>query len=429
MSKKSWRMLAFAAGILGSPAFLQATEKSRPNIQVDELRSVAPHVYLDCSPRVCDLDYVRKEVTFVNYVRDRQSADIHILVTRQATASGGNEYTLDFIGQKKYQGRDSTLKYFSKPTDTEDQVRKGMVNVLKQGLIPYVSDTPLAEFISVIYERKPETRLVPGKDIWDYWVFSTGLRGNANVEQLFKRLSYSLSLSANRTTEEMKFRLWANGNFDERRYQISEEEEIVSQSNRKFMFTQYVKSINDHWSVGASLSLFSSTFDNADLYASLGPAVEYDIFPYEESTRRELRIQYRLNFSRRNYIETTIFDKDREDLFSQVLQVILEVKEPWGSMGMQLEGSNFLHDFSKNNLKAEAGLSLKVFKGLSLDIGGSYSRVRDQIYLSGKGASKEEILLELKRLATTYSLRFEMGFNYRFGSIYSNVVNPRFGNR
>ena len=45
------------------------------------------------------------------------------------------------------------------------------------------------------------------------------------------------------------------------------------------------------------------------------------------------------------------------------------------------------------------------------------------------GASTEEILLELKRLATNYSARLEMGISYRFGSMYSNVVNPRFGNR
>lgn len=77
---------------------------------------------------------------------------------------------------------------------------------------------------------------------------------------------------------------------------------------------------------------------------------------------------------------------------------------------------------------AEAGLGVNILKGLSFNIGGEYQRVRDQLSLPLADATLEEILLELKRLASGYNLRFEVGFSYRFGSIYSNVVNPRFGN-
>jgi hypothetical protein len=395
--------------------------------QVEQLRTVAPNVFLDCSRRDCDQDYIRTEITFVNYVRDRESADVHILVTRQRTGSGGNEYTLAFIGRGKYEGRDATLKYYSKPTDSEDEVRHGFVNVLKQGLIPYLYDTPLAEYITVSYSGETKPQAVPLSDRWNYWVFYTSFRGNLSLEEQSKRYSYSLSLSANRTTEEIKFRFWANGGFNERRYKISEEEEVESRTSRKTIFTQLIKSIDDNWSYGASVSLYSSSYDNANLYTSFGPAVEYNLFPYEQATRRELRIQYRLYLSIRNYDEITIFDKEKENLFSQQLQIVWEMKEPWGSMGMRLRGSNFLHDWSKNKIQFEAGLSMRVFKGLSFNVEGEYSRVRDQLALPKSGASKDEILLELKQLATSYDVRFEMGFSYRFGSIYSNVVNPRFG--
>jgi hypothetical protein len=407
---------------------LPTTEDDDPP-QSNQLRTIAPNVFLDCSRRDCDLDYIRTEITFVNYVRDRENADVHILVTRQRTGSGGREYTLAFLGRGKHKGRDSTLKYYSKSTDSEDQVRQGFVNVLKQGLIPYLYDTPLAEFITVSYAGATKAPSVPVHDKWNYWVFYTSFRGNLSFEEQSKRYSYSVSLSANRTTEETKFRLWANGNFNERRYEISEEEKVESKTSRKTLFTQLVKSIDDHWSYGISVSLYSSTYDNADLFTSIGPAVEYNIFPYEQATRRELRIQYRLNYSIRNYDEITIFDKEKESLFSQQLQIVWEMKEPWGSMGVQLRGSSFLHDWSKNNIRLEAGLSMRVFKGLSFNIEGEYSRVRDQLALPKSGASKDEILLELKQLATSYDLRLEMGFSYRFGSIYSNIVNPRFGSR
>jgi hypothetical protein len=397
--------------------------------QTDELRSIAPNVFLDCSRRDCDLDYIRTEITFVNYVRDPQSSDVHILVTRQTTGSGGREYTISFIGTGKYEGRDSSLKYYSKSTDTQDQIRKGFVNAMKQGLIPYLYDTPLSEFITVSYAQKTQRQLAPVDDKWNYWVFYISFRGNLNFEEQSKRYSYSGTLSANRTTEAAKFRFWANGNFNERRYVLSEDDEVLSRTARKTVFTQLIKSIDDHWSWGASVSLYSSTYDNADLFTTIGPAIEYNIFPYDQATRRELRIQYRLDFSIRNYDEMTIYEKTRENLFSQQLQVVWEMKEPWGSLGVQLRGSTFLHDLSKNNLNIEAGISMRVIKGLSFNVEGEYSRVRDQLALPIRETSTEEILLELRRLATSYDLRLQMGFSFRFGSIYSNVVNPRFGNR
>jgi len=42
-------------------------------------------------------------------------------------------------------------------------------------------------------------------------------------------------------------------------------------------------------------------------------------------------------------------------------------------------------------------------------------------------ATEEEILLEQRQLATQYDYFLSLGLRYTFGSIYSNVVNPRFG--
>ncbi|MBE3124320.1 MAG: DUF481 domain-containing protein [Acidobacteria bacterium] len=394
----------------------------------DELRSVAPNVYLDCERRTCDFDYIKTEITFVNYVLDRQNADVQIIVTREQTGGGGNEYTLAFLGLRRHQGKDATLKYYSKPTDTEDKFRRGLVNILKQGLIPYVYDTPLAEFISVSYAQKKDYRPTPNSDPWHYWVFGLGIRGNGEFETLSGRYSYQVNVSANRTTEATKFRLYAGVNYNHRRYDIPDEPPIISDSNRKNLSTSLFKSIDGHWSWGGSVSLYSSTYDNARLYTSFGPAVEYNIFPYAEATRRELRIQYRLSYTIREYYEITVYDKEKEGLFSQALQVVLEIKEPWGSIGASVQGQTFLHDLSKNNLRADLGVYINLFKGFSFNVGGQYSRIRDQLSLPGRDYTPEEILLELKRLATGYNLRFDVGINYRFGSIYSNVVNPRFGN-
>ncbi len=38
-------------------------------------------VYLDCE--YCNLDYIKENVQYINYVRDRKEAELHILFTRQ----------------------------------------------------------------------------------------------------------------------------------------------------------------------------------------------------------------------------------------------------------------------------------------------------------------------------------------------------------
>jgi hypothetical protein len=42
--------------------------------------------------------------------------------------------------------------------------------------------------------------------------------------------------------------------------------------------------------------------------------------------------------------------------------------------------------------------------------------------------TNEEILVRQLELATGYQYEFSVGISYSFGSIYNNVVNPRFRN-
>jgi hypothetical protein len=39
----------------------------------------------------------------------------------------------------------------------------------------------------------------------------------------------------------------------------------------------------------------------------------------------------------------------------------------------------------------------------------------------------EDILLQIRQLETQYDYYTSVGISYKFGSIYSNIVNPRFG--
>jgi hypothetical protein len=68
-----------------------------------------------------------------------------------------------------------------------------------------------------------------------------------------------------------------------------------------------------------------------------------------------------------------------------------------------------------------------LFKGFSVNMFGNYGWIRDQLYLPGGDYTEAEILLRQRALATSFSYWTSFGISYRFGSIFNNVVNPRFG--
>ena len=80
-------LVAIAAG----PAMAQGTVPVQP---LDRpLR-----VFFDCRSGGCDQEFFRRELTWIDHVRDQKDADVHVLVTGQGTGGGGTEYTLRFIG-------------------------------------------------------------------------------------------------------------------------------------------------------------------------------------------------------------------------------------------------------------------------------------------------------------------------------------------
>ena len=386
------------------------------------LRESAPRVFLDCDR--CDRDFFRENLTYVNFVRDRIEADVHILITEQNTGSGGREYTFAFIGLRGFENVKHTLVASSGPTDTHDEIRRAQLETLEKGLFPFILETPLIKYMSVDFKRRMEPTAV--EDPWKFWVFSVSADGRFRGESSQLSRSIDLNLSANKVTPDIKIRLGLSGEFDYNKYDY-DDETIVSKQDEKDFTGMVVKSINDHWSVGGWMEASSSTYRNVDMRLMVAPAVEYNFFPYSESTRRQLFARYLVGWNSIDYIEETIFNKIEESLLNESLTVGLELREPWGNISASIEGSHYFNDFKKNRLEISSSVDVRLFKGFSVEVRGRYDLIRDQLNLPLEGATLDEVLLQRKELATDYDYSISVGFRYTFGSVYSNVVNPRFG--
>jgi len=69
----------------------------------------------------------------------------------------------------------------------------------------------------------------------------------------------------------------------------------------------------------------------------------------------------------------------------------------------------------------------RLFRGLNFDIDAEISRIKDQFYLSAEGINPDDILLRRRQRETDFRYELSLGFSYRFGSKFANVVNPRMG--
>jgi len=397
-----------------------AAQNAAPDIET--LKKTAPKVFIDCS--LCDIEYIKTEVTFINYVRDPKEAQVHVLITYQSTGGGGREYTLSFSGQLEYKGIDDIIQYFSNRTDTDDEVRQGIVKTLKMGLMAYVARTPIARRLAVTYAHPEKPDL--GPDRWKFWVFNLSFDGYFSGQKSISEHSFDIGFSANKITPNLKLKLAVEADYEGDRYVYDGETTI---SNREsYEFDGLLGwGLDEHWTVGAFFEVSSSTYENVRLKFNPEPAVEYNIFPYSQSTRRQLCFQYRLGLENVRYREETIFDKMSETLLQESLSVNLNIKEKWGSITTSLSGSNYMHDFSKYQVNLWAGISVNLFKGLRANLTGGGSWIHDQLNLVKGEATLEEILLRRRELATTYEYFVMVGLSYSFGSIYTNVVNPRFG--
>lgn len=395
------------------------------NNTADSLRKDAVKVFLDC--RTCDMNYVRQEIPYINYVRDVKEAEVYILVTMQNAGSGGNQYTYTFNGQFRFAGMNDTLTFTSNPDMTAPQIRERTTNLMKMGLMRYVAKTPVAGEIQIRHNARLQAAEVV--DRWNYWVFELQTSPRYNAEASNSRLFFSNSINISRITPDLKFEMELESDNVKQTFEFDDGSRRVFKREDYGFNTLIVKSLTEHWSTGMRVDLRSATNPNYDLNAEIMPAIEFNIYPYSMATHKQLRINYSAGYQYSNYIDSTLYNKLNDNLFKHELRIAYQVQQKWGSVNVSLNSSNYFHDWSKNRVQLNGFVRLRIVKGLAISLNGSVAYINDQLNLRKGRLTEAERLLRLKEQATNYSIGGNISFTYTFGSIYNNVVNPRFGSR
>jgi hypothetical protein len=389
-------------------------------------------VFIDCHNTWCDLAFIKTEIKIVDFLLDRLSADVHILVTSQNTGGGGKQYQIIFSGQNHFNTICDTIRYDVAANSMDAESRELLLKYLKLGMVPFITKTGLVSGVTIDMKQEPIIKIQSRparKDRWNYWVITMNADGNISAEKAYKNYGYNGNISTNHITEEQKLGFSLYGGNSHSSYTFDNDsglENFVAKNSYYGLQHYFIKSINKHWSAGYESIFSNSTFSNYMRQLYLRSALEYDIFPYREASNRFLTFSYGMIIRFNRYYDTTLYNKLKETLFAHSFRVYLVLNKKWGTVYSGISYSNFFHNWKLNNLSGSVNISVRITGGLSFYIYSSGGLVHDQVYLQKSGATEEEILTRLRQLKSSYYFQSRFGISYRFGSKLNNFVNPRF---
>jgi hypothetical protein len=408
--------ILFFAGILRAE-IAQAQENGVPQLTNGRIT-----VFLDF---IWHQQFIRENVNFVNYVRDKELSQVHIMMIRHPAGSAGDNYVISFIGRGPFEGKNNVITYWDQRSNTADETRNGLADMICIGLVPYLSSTGMVNQMKVTVKSDFLKDTIAVTDPWNNWVFEIYGGASYDKEKTRSRFDSRWGFSADKISEDWKIRIRPYFNLNERTF-VTDDGDIKSHTHRHGFNGDFIRSINQHWSVGLFVRILSSSFHNIKFNFETSPGIEYSFFPYRESSRKSITVVYMIGAGYHKYMEKTIFSKTEENLTNHSLNVSANFQQPWGLFRAGISGSHYFHDFSANRLSLSSRLDFRIIKGLSLNISGNFDFINDLVALPAGELTLEEILLQQRRQATSYQMSGNIGLSYTFGSKFSNVVNTRF---
>ena len=384
-------------------------------------------VRLSCD--ACDIEHLRESLDFVDVVPDGAPADVDVVV-RLRPAPPDDRGLITITGLRRFADRRREIPFAPPPDAPDAGTREDLAARVRLGLVEFAAEADDAGRLDVTFARpdaeEPASAGQDQVDPWNYWVFRVGTGAFVSGESQTSSAYYSVSTSANRTTEAWKVRLSASRNLNTSSFTF-DDETIESRLTDWSVNALVVRSLGPRWSMGVTGAVVGSTYDNSRRVVRLAPAIEFDVFPYAESSQRSLTLQYAVGWAHYEYEAETIFDRLDEHIGQHGLHGSLGLRQPWGQIGASAEFTQHLTAPDRTRTTVTGNANVRLARAVSLTTSASYARIRDQFTLEKGDASAEEVLLRQRQLATGYRYSFRVGLTYSFGALGNTTVNPRFG--
>ena len=349
---------------------------------------------------------------------------VQIIPSQQTTSSGGVKYNIVFLGRNNFDGRSDTLVYTAPVDNTNRQTRDEITNVIAMGLMPFLVRNNQQKYIMFDYCNKNKL-IMQSIDKYKNWVYAIQKNTNLTSNATATLFAGTGSVSAAHITDLWKVKIIASTAISSSQYETA-----TYAFNGNTLITNLsgliVKSINDHWSYGLEPAYYSSTYSNVKSQFSFAPGVEFNIFPYTESVNHLFTVKLRAQPLYNIYIDSTVFNKTKEPFLNSRLDATYTRIEKWGNVSVKLTASDYLNRTKAYRFDGLASLNVRISKGLFINLLGNASIINNQISLSRKKLTPEQIVLNQNEQATNYTFGIQFGFTYTFGSIFNNIVNPRF---
>ncbi|MCY4573383.1 MAG: hypothetical protein OXF01_11360, partial [Gemmatimonadetes bacterium] len=238
-----------------------------------------PNIFLDCEGDHCDPDYFRTEIPWVNWVRQRQDADVHLIMTSEETGGGGRVYRIDLLGTAD-SGYEDQLVHTARSTDTDRETLDGIAHTIGIGLLRFASESGFAQLVEFVERGGPEAdpgeRVVSGTEVddpWNFWVFSLRGTPRINGEKTRRVRRVNLNANASRVTPnwQSSFGIWVVMI----RTEIDlPDGDVYLDDFRAYGTDHFVGyALADHWSVGVQSQVRTHRRLNQKVRAQFSPAL------------------------------------------------------------------------------------------------------------------------------------------------------------
>lgn len=405
------------------------------------ISSVAdPAIFRYAEPALNGTQYLRTVFPYVNYTDRPSDCDVRIQLTEEPAGNGSYRYVLFFYGEKQFAGQNDTVFCIIPPLVSNRLLADQMVQTLKQGLLPYLLQTPWADQIKVTFGGEAENPLF--RSYWNRstWYLSAegsfrNIRAQSkSTDQGFNSLEHlranTVQLMAAwwnigqqwRFESDLRFQYQKTDLLSESSFLMMRSLDEISTVNAR---VAAVRRLSEHWSAGVQAywngsQTLSVPFSSNTLFTG---GLEYNVFRYRDFFRRRLIAAYYLRSP-----AYTAYPKSNRgvaaDHFSHILYIryAQRFKRSWVELapGGSLRFSRRFWNVWETGAQVTGGVELR--RNFFINVSGTFMRTNDR-GLQSFSSTLPAIYTNAAR-ETYHSIR--IGFIYVLGSGYRNILNPGF---